>query len=111
MPDRVAVVVGAGGDIGGACVQRLAGTHDVVLCVDRDAARAGSTVRSVLARGGRAEALAADAADDAFGEAVLAGALALGRTASVVHAVAHEEHAAAVDVSRQSVVRSLTVGP
>jgi NAD(P)-dependent dehydrogenase (short-subunit alcohol dehydrogenase family) len=111
MSDRVAVVVGAGGDIGGACAHRLAGTHDVVLCVDRDAGRAGSTVGSVRARGGRAEALAADAADDAFPDAVRAGALALGRTASVVHAVAHEEHAAAVDVSRRSVVQSLTVGP
>jgi NAD(P)-dependent dehydrogenase (short-subunit alcohol dehydrogenase family) len=111
MSDRVAVVVGAGGDIGGACAHRLAGTHDVVLCVDRDAARAGSTAKSLLARGARAEVLAADAADDAFPEAVLAVALALGRTASVVHAVAHEEHAAAVDVSRRSVVQSLAVGP
>ena len=111
MSDRVAVVVGAGGDIGGACAHRLAGTHDVVLCVDRNAARAGSTAASIRAGGGRAEALAADAADDAFPDAVRAAALALGRTASVVHAVAHEEHAAAVAVSRQSVVQSLTVGP
>ena len=111
MSDRVAVVVGAGGDIGGACAHRLARTHDVVLCVDRDAARAESTASSVLARGGRAEALAADAADDSFPDAVRVAALMLGRTASIVHAVAHEEHAAAVDVSRQSVVHSLAVGP
>jgi len=111
MSDRVAVIVGAGGDIGGACAHRLAGTHDVVLCVDLDAARAESTAKSVLARGGRAETLVADAADDGFPDAVRAGALALGRTASVVHAVAHEEHASAVDVSRSSVVQSLTVGP
>ena len=111
MSDRVAVVVGAGGDIGGACAHRLGGTHDVVLCVDRDAARAQATAESVRTHGGRAEALVADAADDGFPDAVRAGALALGRTASVVHAVAHEEHATAVDVSRGSVVRSLTVGP
>jgi NAD(P)-dependent dehydrogenase (short-subunit alcohol dehydrogenase family) len=111
MSDRVAVVVGAGGDIGGACARRLARTHDVVLCVDRDAGRAESTASSVLADGGRAEVLAADAADDSFPEMVRAAALALGRTASVVHAVAHEEHAAAVLVTRQSVVHSLAVGP
>ncbi len=111
MSDRVAVVVGAGGDIGGACARRLAGTHDVVLCVDRDAARAQATAASVVADGGRAHVLAADATHDAFGDAVRDGALALGQTASVVHAVAHEEHAAAVEVSRQSVELSLAVGP
>ena len=110
MSDRVAVVVGAGGDIGGACARRLAQDHDVVLCVDRDMARAESTATS-LAHGCRAEVLVADAADDAFPDAVRARALTLGRTASVVHAVAHEEHVPAVDVSRQSVVNSLTVGP
>lgn len=111
MSDRVAVVVGAGGDIGGACAHRLAQDHDVVLCVDRDMARASSTATSLLARGCRAEVLAADVADDAFADAVRARALALGRTASVVHAVAHEEHASAIEASRQSVVTSLTVGP
>lgn len=111
MSDRVAVVVGAGGDIGGACAQRLGRTHDVVLCVDRDAARVESTAAAIRADGGRAEVLVADAADDAFPDAVRVGALALGRTASMVHAVAHEEHAAAVSVSRRSVVLSLTIGP
>lgn len=111
MSDRVAVVVGAGGDIGGACAHRLGRTHDVVLCVDREAARAESTAVSVRAHGGKAETLAADATDDTFPDVVRAGAFALGRTASIVHAVAHEEHAAAVVVSRQSVVQSLTVGP
>jgi NAD(P)-dependent dehydrogenase (short-subunit alcohol dehydrogenase family) len=111
MSDRVAVVVGAGGDIGGACAHRLAADHDVVLCVDRDAARAQATASALLAGGGKAEPLVADAADEAFPDVVRAAAVALGQTASVVHAVAHEEHRAALDVSRQSVVRSLTVGP
>ncbi|MER7007625.1 SDR family NAD(P)-dependent oxidoreductase [Dactylosporangium sp. NPDC000555] len=111
MSDRVAVVVGAGGDIGGACAHRLAHDHNVVLCVDRDEARAESAAASLLARGHRAEALTADAADEAFADTVRAGALAFGRTASMVHAVAHEEHAAAAGMSRRSVVQSLIVGP
>ncbi|MFI5910093.1 SDR family NAD(P)-dependent oxidoreductase [Dactylosporangium sp. NPDC051541] len=103
MPDRVAVVVGAGGDIGGACARRLARTHGAVLCVDRDPAR--------VAPAGWARTLTADAADPAFADTVVAAAAGIGPVGAVVHAVAFEEHAPAVTVTRASVERSLAVGP
>ncbi|GII65294.1 oxidoreductase [Sphaerisporangium krabiense] len=108
---RVAVVTGAGGDIGGACAARLAAFADVVVCVDLDAARARDTVRDLTGRGGRAVALSADATDPGFGATVAEAVRPLGRATAVVHAVAHEEHAPAETLGRASVERSLAAGP
>jgi NAD(P)-dependent dehydrogenase (short-subunit alcohol dehydrogenase family) len=108
----VAVVTGAGGDIGGACARALATSHDVVLCVDRDPNRAAITAQDISADGrGAGVVLAVDAASDDFGTAVADAAAPLGRTMAVVHALAHEEHTPAERLSRDSVTRSLTVGP
>ncbi|TCO55859.1 SDR family NAD(P)-dependent oxidoreductase [Actinocrispum wychmicini] len=111
MARQVAVVTGAGGDIGGACARRLAASRDVVLCVDRDSARADETARSIAEHGGRAEVVAADAADPVFGAAVAAAAADLGDVTAVVHALAYEEHVDAVELSRDSLLRSVEVGP
>ncbi len=107
----MAAVTGAGGGIGGACAHALATTHDQVLCVDRDLERARGTVRAIEAAGGAGVAVAADAADPAFGEQVAEAAVSVGRVRSAVHAVAHEEHVPALDLSLESVQRSFAVGP
>ncbi|MFC9689427.1 SDR family NAD(P)-dependent oxidoreductase [Kribbella sp. NPDC056951] len=115
----LAVVVGAGGGIGGACARQLAEQYDTVLCVDRDLAAAERTVAEIASPsaqgadgvGPRAVALAADAADANFGVRVGAAAAEYGAVGCAVYAVAYEEHTPAVELSRESLLRSLTVGP
>ncbi|WP_328991662.1 SDR family oxidoreductase [Kribbella sp. NBC_01245] len=103
---RIAVVTGAGGGIGAACAIALAGQYDATLCVDRDLARATATAEAI---GGLV--LQADAEDPDFGQTVAAEIAKHGRTAVVVHALAYEEHAPAADLTRESMLRSLALGP
>lgn len=110
MTDTVAVVVGAGGGIGAACARTLADSR-LVLCVDLDLARARVTAAEIRQAGGRSEAIAADAGDPGFAADVLAAVTRAGPVSAVVHAVAHEEHAHAQDLTASSVQRSLAVGP
>ncbi|MFC0629152.1 SDR family NAD(P)-dependent oxidoreductase [Kribbella deserti] len=105
---RIAVVTGAGGGIGAACAIALAGQYDVTLCVDRDIARAQATAHAI---GPRGLVLQADAGDPEFGPLVAAEVARHGRTAVVVHALAYEEHASATELTRESMMRSLTLGP
>jgi NAD(P)-dependent dehydrogenase (short-subunit alcohol dehydrogenase family) len=108
MPSRVAVVTGAGGDIGGACAQRLTGTAEVVVCVDRDADRLAATAARL---GPAAVPVVADADDPAFGPTVAEAAASLGTTVAAVHALAYEEHTPADELSLRSLQRSLAAGP
>jgi NAD(P)-dependent dehydrogenase (short-subunit alcohol dehydrogenase family) len=109
--ERIAIVVGAGGTIGGACARALAPSRDSVLCVDLDRGRASQTAEAIRAAGGRAHAVEADAAASDF-SAVVSSAVPAGATVTaVVHAVAYEEHVPSVDAGRDSMVRSFTVGP
>lgn len=107
MSSRVAVITGAGGDIGGACARKLSHGNDFVLCVDRDASRVETVANSI--NGGRA--LLADAGVPDFGSTVARAAARLGTTTAVVHALAYEEHTPADALSCESMRRSLTVGP
>jgi NAD(P)-dependent dehydrogenase (short-subunit alcohol dehydrogenase family) len=107
----VAIVIGAGGEIGGACAVGLAASHSTVLCVDRDAAAAERTANAVRSSGAVAAVLAADAGDPGYAGAVLDAAAELGPVGSVVHAIAHEEHAPADALSIASVRLSLELGP
>ena len=111
MSDQVAIVVGAGGTIGGACAVRLAAGRDLVLCADLSAERAGRTVDTILRAGGRAEAVAADAAGADFAGQVTAAVPSGAAVTAVVHAVAYEEHVPSDKATRESLERSFAVGP
>ncbi|GAA1685973.1 glucose 1-dehydrogenase [Fodinicola feengrottensis] len=103
--ERTAVVVGAGGDIGGACARELALSHDIVVCVDRNQERAKAIARAIP---GRAKVVVADATDIGFAGSVTA---AVENVRSVVHAIAYEEQSPAETITRDSIERSLAVGP
>lgn len=107
----VAVVIGAGGEIGAACARALGRSHGTTLCVDRDAAAAKVTVATLSENGARAVALVADAGDPGFAAAVVSQARELGPVRSAVHAIAHEEHVAATDITLDSISRSYALGP
>ena len=111
MSDRVAVVVGAGGTIGGACAVRLAAGRDLVLCADLSAERAARTVDAIVRAGGRAQAVVADAAEADFAGQVTAAVPSGAAVTAVVHAVAYEEHVPSDKATRESLERSFAVGP
>lgn len=108
--DPVAVVTGAGGGIGGACAHALAATHHVV-CVDLDLRRAQATATAIGESGGAATAVVADVGDPDFGAVVAESAATVGQVRCAVHAVAHEEHTPAVELSVASMRHSLALGP
>lgn len=107
----VAVVIGAGGEIGGACAHALSRSHGTTLCVDRDAAAADATVARLSESGASAVALVADAGAPGFAAAVVSRASELGAVQSAVHAIAHEEHVPASDITLGSISRSYALGP
>jgi NAD(P)-dependent dehydrogenase (short-subunit alcohol dehydrogenase family) len=109
--ETVAVVIGAGGTIGGACARRLAAGRDVVLCVDLNADNLERTRTDIKAGGGRAEILVGDAADPGFSAAVVAAVPDGAVVTAVVHAVAYEEHVPSETATRSSLLRSFEVGP
>lgn len=111
MTDRLAVVVGAGGDIGGACARALARTGDPVLCADLDLGRAERTAAAIRAAGGEASALRVDATDPGFSAEVVAAVPVGARVTAAVHAVAHEEHVPAERVARAGLERAFAAGP
>jgi glucose 1-dehydrogenase len=75
--EKVALVAGAGGGIGGAAAEGLAREGAAVACADIDAAAAEATAARIRAAGGRAIAMTLDvrdrsAVDDAVAETVRA---------------------------------------
>src|SRR5690606_22316272 len=60
---RTAVVLGAGGGIGGGIAEALAAEGATVACVDRDLAGAEACAERVTAAGGKAEAFAVELGD------------------------------------------------
>jgi NAD(P)-dependent dehydrogenase (short-subunit alcohol dehydrogenase family) len=107
----VAVIVGGGGEIGGACAVALAPFHRHVVLVDVDLRNAEATAALVRNAGATASVVVADAAADDFPERVVGAAADHGLVSSVVYAIAHEEHAPAADISLESIDRSYRVGP
>jgi 3-oxoacyl-[acyl-carrier protein] reductase len=60
--NKVALVTGAGGGIGGAIARRFAAEGASVLCTDRDLAKAETTAAAIAEAGGKASAFRADVA-------------------------------------------------
>jgi glucose 1-dehydrogenase len=69
---KVALVVGAGGGIGGAGAEGLAREGALVFCTDADGTAAEATVACIRSAGGRASASALDIRDRAAVDAVIA---------------------------------------
>src|SRR5262245_55819516 len=70
--DKVALVVGAGGGIGGAAAEALAREGAAIFCADRDGASAEATAARIRDGGGRAAASALDVCDRAAVDAAVA---------------------------------------
>ncbi|CAN5124361.1 SDR family NAD(P)-dependent oxidoreductase [soil metagenome] len=86
MPEKVAVVTGAGRGIGAAIAQRLAHDGFHVIVADRDLATATGTAAQIAEAGGSAEGLALDVSDRAAVHAAFHGiAGRLGRIDAVVN--------------------------
>jgi NAD(P)-dependent dehydrogenase (short-subunit alcohol dehydrogenase family) len=107
----VAVVVGAGGEIGAACARALSASHATTLCVDRDDDAARATAASLTTADGRGVALVVDAGEKDFATTVVGRAQELGPVRTVVHAIAHEEHVPAAEISLDSLTKSYALGP
>ncbi|WP_457029126.1 2,3-dihydro-2,3-dihydroxybenzoate dehydrogenase [Kitasatospora sp. P5_F3] len=71
MENRVALVTGAAGGIGGAVVRALSERGVTVALVDRDGDRLAALAKELRNEGGRAEAFPADVTDSAEVEAVV----------------------------------------
>ena len=69
---KVALVVGAGGGIGGAGAEALAREGAAVFCADRDSAEAEATAARIRVAGGRAAASALDVCDRVAVDAAIA---------------------------------------
>ena len=69
---KVALVVGAGGGIGGAGAEALAREEAAVFCTDSDGATAEATAARIRGAGGRATAAALDVRDRAAVDAIVA---------------------------------------
>jgi NAD(P)-dependent dehydrogenase (short-subunit alcohol dehydrogenase family) len=72
---KVALVAGAGGGIGGAGAEALAGEGAAVFCTDLNGAAAEATAARICAAGGRAAASALDLRDRAAVDAAVAAAM------------------------------------
>jgi len=75
LKDRIAIVTGAGSGIGQAGARILAREGATVVVSDIDGDRARNTAATITADGGKAKAIATDAADDGQVEALVAGTI------------------------------------
>lgn len=87
-PQPVAVITGGGGGLGRAAAVALAERGFAVAVTGRTAATLEETVRAVEARGGRALALARDAADEEHVGRLFAAAAELGACEILLHGAA-----------------------
>lgn len=75
LENRIAIVTGSGSGIGRAGALAMAREGALVIIADRDAGAGEETVRQIRERGGNAEAVTTDVADDNAIERLIAGTL------------------------------------
>jgi NAD(P)-dependent dehydrogenase (short-subunit alcohol dehydrogenase family) len=86
---RVALIVGGGGEIGGAIARLFAAEGAQVAVADLDPQKAATVVRAIAEGGGRAHALGVDVADEASAKDAVARAVeAFGKLTTLVNAAA-----------------------
>lgn len=108
--DKVALVTGAGGGIGGAVARLYAAEGAAVLCSDRDLPKAEATVAKIVAAGGKAAALKADVAVAADCEAQVAETVRqFGRIDIVVNNAGISLHKLALDTSLEDWNRIMAI--
>ncbi len=89
LAQRVALITGGGGEIGGAISRRFAAEGAEVAIADLDPAKSEAVARAVSDSGGRAQALAVDVASEASAkEAVGRTVAAFGRLTTLVNVAA-----------------------
>lgn len=85
LKDRVAVVTGAGSGIGRAGAEAMAREGALVVVADRDPGAGRETAQAITARGGRAEFVATDVADDGQVAALIGGTIARHGRLDILH--------------------------
>jgi NAD(P)-dependent dehydrogenase (short-subunit alcohol dehydrogenase family) len=89
LAQRVALVAGGGGEIGGAICRRFAAEGAEVAIADIDPAKSEAVARAIADNGGRAQALAVDVANEASArDAVGRTIAAFGRLTTLVNVAA-----------------------
>jgi NAD(P)-dependent dehydrogenase (short-subunit alcohol dehydrogenase family) len=107
---KVALVTGAGRGLGAAIAKRFAGEGALLMCADRDGARAQATALAITGSGGSAEAVLADVADPAQCEAqVTATVRRFGRIDIAVNNAGVALHRLALDTSLEDWERVLRI--
>ena len=110
LKDKVALVTGAGGGIGGAVARLYAAEGASVLCSDRDLAKAEATVAKISASAGKAAAFMANVALAADCEAQVAETVRqFGRIDIVVNNAGISLHRLALDTSLEDWNRVLAI--
>jgi NAD(P)-dependent dehydrogenase (short-subunit alcohol dehydrogenase family) len=108
--EKVALVTGAGGGLGGAISKRFAAEGALLICADRDSARADATALAIAKAGGTARAFRADVADPAECEAQVAETVRqFGRIDVVVNNAGIALHKLALDTSLEDWDRVLRI--
>jgi NAD(P)-dependent dehydrogenase (short-subunit alcohol dehydrogenase family) len=89
LAQRVALVTGGGGEIGGAICRRFAAEGAEVAVADLDPAKSEAVARAIVDSGGRAQALKVDVTDEASAKAAVERTIAgFGRLTTLVNVAA-----------------------
>ncbi|MCZ6814866.1 MAG: SDR family NAD(P)-dependent oxidoreductase [Alphaproteobacteria bacterium] len=110
LEDKVAIVTGAGRNIGEAIANRLADEGAKIAVVDLDGARARAVADAIVAAGGEAVGLVADVADEDAVKGLIADTVAaLGRIDILVNNVAISDNKHILEITKEEWDRVMAV--